>query len=189
MSSKLVLTPTEIPEVIEVDSPRFGDQRGYFMELYNETAAKKLGFNHSFMQDNVSKSAKGILRGLHYQIEPHAQGKLVHVLEGRAWDVAVDIRRGSPTYGKWVARELSGDNGMALWVPPGFAHGFLALEDNTLLLYKCTTPYAPAAERAIHYACPKLAIEWPVAPDTVSDKDREAPTLLEAEHNFQFHAA
>ena len=84
---------------------------------------------------------------------------------------------------------MSGDNGMALWIPPGFAHGFLALEDNTLLLYKCTTPYAPTAERAIHYACPKLGIEWPVKPDTVSDKDRDAPTLLEADHNFQFHAA
>jgi dTDP-4-dehydrorhamnose 3,5-epimerase len=189
MSTELTITPTEIPEVLEVDSPRFGDQRGYFMEVYNESAAQGLGFHETFMQDNLSKSAKGIMRGLHYQIEPHAQGKLVHVLAGRAWDVAVDIRRGSPTYAKWVARELSGDNGLALWVPPGFAHGFLALEDDTLLMYKCTTPYAPTAERSIHFACPKIGIDWPVDPETISDKDREAPTLQEADHNFEFNAA
>lgn len=189
MSSQLVITPTEIPDVLEVHSPRFGDQRGYFMELYNEAAAQALGFHETFVQDNMSKSAKGTLRGLHYQIEPHEQGKLVHVLEGRACDVAVDIRRGSPWYGKWVARELSGDNGMALWVPPGFAHGFLALEDDTLLLYKCTAQYAPSAERAIHFACPELAIAWPEEPAAVSEKDQAAPNLLEAEHNFEFQPA
>ncbi len=186
MSNQLSITPTEIPDVLEVDCPRFGDQRGYFTELYNEAAAQALGFEQTFVQDNLSKSAKGILRGLHYQIEPHAQGKLVHVIEGRAWDVAVDIRQGSPTYGKWVARELRGDNGMALWVPPGFAHGFLALEDDTILLYKCTSPYMPSAERAIHYACPELGVEWPVKPDTVSEKDEAAPVFGEAEHNFTF---
>ena len=189
MSMQLVLTPTEIPDVLEVENPRFGDQRGYFMEVYNEAAAQALGFHETFVQDNLSKSAKGILRGLHYQIEPHAQGKLVHVLAGRAWDVAVDLRRGSPTFGKWVARELSGDNGLALWVPPGFAHGFLALEDDTLLLYKCTTPYTPAAERAVHYACPELDIDWPEKPKLVSDKDRAAPKLLESDHNFEFQPA
>ncbi len=186
MSNQFSITPTEIPAVLEVVSPRFGDDRGYFTELYNESAAQALGFHETFVQDNLSKSAKGILRGLHYQIEPHAQGKLVHVIEGRAWDVAVDIRRGSPTYGKSVGRELRGDNGMALWVPPGFAHGFLALEDDTILLYKCTTPYTPAAERSIHYACPEIAATWPVKPETVSEKDGAAPVLEQADHNFTY---
>ena len=126
------------------------------------------------------------MRGLHYQIEPHGQGKLVHVIRGRAFDVAVDIRRGSPTFGQWVGRELSGDTGLALWVPPGFAHGFLALEDDTLLLYKCTAHYAPEAERAIHYACPELAIAWPMAATAVSEKDEAAPSLANAEYNFEF---
>jgi dTDP-4-dehydrorhamnose 3,5-epimerase len=186
MASKLTITPTEIPDVLEFDCPRFGDARGFFCELYSEPVAAALGFNESFVQDNLSCSARGTLRGLHYQLDPHAQGKLVHVVRGRAFDVAVDIRRGSPTFGKWVGRELSGDTALALWVPPGFAHGFLALEDDTLLLYKCTTPYAPEWDRGIHYACKEIGIAWPEEPSTVSEKDQAARALKDAEYNFEY---
>jgi dTDP-4-dehydrorhamnose 3,5-epimerase len=186
MASQLSIKPTEIPDILEFDCPRFGDDRGFFMEVYKQAAAQALGFNETFVQDNMSCSARGTMRGLHYQIEPHAQGKLVHVVRGRAFDVAVDIRRGSPTFGQWVGRELSGDTGLALWVPPGFAHGFLALEDDTLLLYKCTAHYAPEAERAIHYACPELAIAWPEKATAVSEKDEAAPNLPDAECNFAY---
>ncbi|HEO70526.1 MAG TPA: dTDP-4-dehydrorhamnose 3,5-epimerase, partial [Candidatus Hydrogenedentes bacterium] len=136
--------------------------------------------------DNLSLSAKGTLRGMHYQIEPHAMGKLVRAITGAVFDVAVDLRRGSPTFGKWVGRMLSEGNPAAMWVPPGFAHGFVALEDHTLVYYKCTRLYAPQAERSLSYADPEVGIEWPMQPTVISPKDAEAPLLREADYNFTY---
>src|SRR6185436_20628412 len=127
---------TELPGILKVESPIHGDGRGFFTEIHNAERWAASGFTETFQQDNLSCSARGTLRGLHYQIQPHGQGKLVRCLRGSVFDVAVDIRRGSPSLGKWVGRTLSGANGLAMWVPAGFAHGFLALEDETIVIYK-----------------------------------------------------
>jgi dTDP-4-dehydrorhamnose 3,5-epimerase len=177
------LRQTEIADVVIVEPRVFGDDRGWFMESFNEksfhAALKALGLDTptAFVQDNHSCSKKGVLRGLHYQLAPHAQGKLVRVVSGSAWDVAVDIRPGSPTFGKWVGEELSDDNKRMLWIPAGFAHGFVALEDDTHFLYKTTDYYAPQAERVIHWNDPDLAIEWPKLDYIVNAKDKAAPLL------------
>lgn len=186
MAPKVSFSKTAIEDVLVVESPRFTDDRGYFIELHNGPAWAEQGFAQTFVQDNLSQSSKGTLRGLHYQIDPHAQGKLVRVLAGRAFDVAVDLRRGSPSFGKWIGKELSAENGLALWVPAGFAHGFLALEDATLLHYKCTGPYAPKFERSLLYSCPELGIRWPMEPAAVSPKDAAAPPLAKADFNFVY---
>ena len=177
---------TEISDVLEIESPVFRDDRGYFTEVHNAGAWAEAGFDHTFVQDNMSVSAKGTLRGLHYQVNPDGQGKLVRALRGSVFDVAVDIREGSPTFGKWVGRTLSEDNGLALWVPVGFAHGFLVLEDNTQILYKCTHFYTPEAERTIVYNDPAIGIEWPFEPTELKERDAEAPGLHEAERNFTY---
>lgn len=174
--------PTEIPDVLIIEPRVFGDDRGFFFESFNEQVfIDKTGFAARFVQDNHSRSAKNVLRGLHYQIQ-QAQGKLIRVTAGSVFDVAVDIRRSSPTFGQWVSCELSADNKRQLWVPPGFAHGFLALEDGTEVLYKTTDYYAPAHERSILWNDPDLAISWSLAGEPiVSAKDQQGSPLASAE--------
>lgn len=177
------LTQTDLPEVVIIEPRCFQDQRGWFMEGYHEAKFKhalsslNLPVPNAFVQDNLSCSQRGVLRGLHFQRAPHAQGKLVQVLAGAVWDVAVDIRKGSPTYGRWVGVLLSGENKKMLWIPEGFAHGFLTLEENTLFSYKVTHHYAPESECSIRWDDFSLAIDWPLLPTGVilSDKDRQAP--------------
>jgi dTDP-4-dehydrorhamnose 3,5-epimerase len=181
--------PTELDGVYLVKGVFFRDQRGFFAETWSEPVWAAKGFHEKFQQDNLSLSARGVLRGMHYQIHPAAMGKLVRCLRGSIFDVAVDLRKGSPSFGKWIGKELSEDNGLALWVPAGFAHGFLALSDHALVHYKCTGFHAPEHERTLAYNCPKVGIAWPFTPTIVSDKDQEAPGLDHAEHNFTFAPA
>lgn len=177
------ITPTAIPEVLVLEPKVFGDARGFFFESFNQRAFDEAtGTRHSFVQDNHSRSAKGVLRGLHYQVQ-QPQGKLVRVARGAVFDVAVDIRRASPTFGRWVGVELTEDNQRQLWVPPGFAHGFLVLSDSADFLYKTTDYYAPAHERCIAWNDPALAIAWPLdgAAPQVSGKDAQGLALAAAE--------
>ncbi len=175
--------PTNIPDVVLIEPKVFGDHRGFFMETWQSQVFAKAGIDKPFVQDNHSRSAHGILRGLHYQIR-QPQGKLVRVISGEVYDVAVDIRKGSSTCGQWVGVLLSAANRRMLWVPPGFAHGFYVLSDFAEFLYKCTELYAPEHERSIRWSDPTLAIDWPlvngVAP-VLSAKDRDAPLLPDAE--------
>lgn len=182
------LVQTVIPDVVVIEPAVFDDDRGWFMESFNErrfhAELQKLGLPvpRAFVQDNHSFSHMGVMRGLHYQLPPHPQGKLVRVVRGSALDVAVDIREGSPTFGQWVTVELSAANRRMLWIPEGFAHGFLALEHNTEFLYKTTDYYAKECERCIAWNDPDLAIAWPDLPDIrVSAKDAEGSTLASAD--------
>jgi len=186
MPMPLEITETELPGVLEIRVKVFEDARGYFTESYNEDTWTAKGFHQTWRQDNLSKSRKGTLRGMHYQIEPHAMGKLVRAVKGRVFDVAVDLRAGSPTFGKWLGRELSEDNHLWLWVPAGFAHGFVALEDDSLVYYKCTATHDPATERSLNYKDPAVGIEWPITPEIVTEKDELAPMLAEADYNFKY---
>jgi dTDP-4-dehydrorhamnose 3,5-epimerase len=170
---------TTLPGVLIIEPKVFGDERGFFMETYHREAFRAAGIADVFVQDNHSRSAGGVLRGLHYQ-EPHAQGKLVRCTRGAIFDVAVDIRRGSPSFGRWFGLELSDANKLMLRVPPGFAHGFCALQDESDLVYKCTTLYDPAADRAILWNDPDIGIEWPIASPVLSAKDAIAPRLADA---------
>ncbi|HEY9665009.1 MAG TPA: dTDP-4-dehydrorhamnose 3,5-epimerase [Allocoleopsis sp.] len=176
------IIPTEIPEVMVIEPRVFGDDRGFFFESFNEKVfTEKTGVTAHFVQDNHSRSAKNVLRGLHYQIQ-QAQGKLVRVVAGAIFDVAVDIRQSSPTFGQWVSCELSASNKRQLWVPAGFAHGFLSLEDGTEVLYKTTDYYAPAYERSILWNDPKLAVAWPLTEEPIlSAKDLAGVPLESAE--------
>ena len=178
-------TPTPMEGVLIVETGFFHDERGFFTETYSERVWREQGFTETFLQDSMSLSARGTLRGMHYQLAPHGMGKLVRALTGSIFDVAVDLRKGSPSFGQWYGRELSGANGLALWIPVGFAHGFVALEDNTLVHYKCTTTHAPESERSLSYRCPRVNVAWPMEPSIVSKKDAEAPGLDEAEYNFE----
>jgi dTDP-4-dehydrorhamnose 3,5-epimerase len=181
--TKWRFTPLAIPEVVLVEAPRFGDARGWFSETYNRRVFARNGIDTEFVQDNVSFSAVvGTVRGLHYQSPPHAQGKLVRVLQGRLLDVAVDIRRGSATYGAHVTAELSAENGRQLYVPVGFAHGFVTREPDTIVAYKVTDFYAPHSDHGIFWADPALGIDWGMgqAEATLSAKDRALPPLAEA---------
>lgn len=178
------ITVCEIPDVLEIVSDVFRDERGYFSEFYNQNALAELGFDHTFIQDNLSRSSRGVLRGLHYQLNPHAQGKLVRCIVGSVFDVVVDLREGSDTFGKHVSRELAADRGNALWIPPGFAHGFIALEGDSWVMYKCTSPWVPESERTIRYNDPDLNIKWPFDPSFIDQKDAEAPGFADAEKNF-----
>ena len=174
------ITPTAIPGVLILEPKVFGDERGFFLESYNQKAFNAaVGIEVNFVQDNHSRSAKGVLRGLHYQREPHAQGKLVRVTMGAVFDVAVDIRPGSLTYGKWVGVELSGQNHKQMWMPPGIAHGFLVTSDSADFLYKTTDYYAPQSEGCIRWDDPRLAIHWPLngSAPALSAKDAAAPGL------------
>lgn len=177
-----------IPDVILITPPRFGDSRGFFSETWNARRCADAGVEGTFVQDNQSMSAqKGTVRGLHCQVAPHVQGKLVRVVRGAIWDVAVDIRRGSPSYGKHVAAVLSAENWSQLWVPGGFLHGFCTLEPDTEVIYKVTGEYDKASERGVIWNDPDLALPWPVAAEAavLSDKDRLLPRLSESEAWFQ----
>jgi dTDP-4-dehydrorhamnose 3,5-epimerase len=173
---------TALPGVMLIEPRVFGDDRGFFLESWNAQAFAAAGIDAAFVQDNHSRSAKGVLRGLHYQIEA-PQGKLVRVTAGAVFDVVVDMRRSSPQFGYWVGFELSAANKRMLWVPPGFAHGFLTLSDSVDFLYKCTTFYAPEHERAVIWNDAQLAIEWPIeiALPLLSAKDATAPRFADAE--------
>tara|TARA_R110001592_G_scaffold24537_3_gene94456 strand:+ start:127 stop:687 length:561 start_codon:yes stop_codon:yes gene_type:complete len=186
MPMPVTIETTPIEGLLIVKTGVIGDDRGFFSETYSKMMWHKAGFDTAFMQDNMSKSAKGTLRGLHYQIEPEAMGKLVRCVQGSVYDVAVDLRKGSPTYGQWHGLELSGENHLSFWVPAGFAHGFLALEDDSLVHYKCTTHHAPDFERALNYGCPKVGIVWPIEPAIITQKDADAPGLDDVDANFVF---
>ena len=172
----------DIPEVILIEPRVFGDERGFFMETWNQKLFSENGIDAEFVQDNHSNSAKGILRGLHYQLQ-HTQGKLVRVTSGKVFDVAVDIRSSSPTFGQHVSAILSAENKNMLWVPPGFAHGFLSMEDDTEFLYKCTDFYAPEHERSILWNDADLGIDWPLGDiePQLSEKDRNGMIFKDAE--------
>lgn len=175
--------------VLEIVPRKFGDERGFFSEVYARQRFHEAGITQDWVQDNQSFSAeKGIIRGLHYQIAPMAQDKLIRVLKGSIFDVAVDIRKNSPSFGRWVACVLSAGSFNQLLIPKGFAHGFLTLEPDVEVLYKVSAPYAPSCDRAIRFDDPALAIAWPLAGATpiLSDKDRKAPLLAEAAHELSF---
>ena len=157
----------------------FEDPRGYFFESYNEERFRQLGIDVKFLQDNESKSGKGVLRGLHFQVPPYGQGKLVRVIKGAVLDVAVDLRKSSPTYGQWAGIELSEKNKWMYWIPAGFAHGFLTLEENTVFFYKCTQVYHKESERGILWNDPDLGIEWGITDPIISDKDKLAMKFKE----------
>ena len=178
---------TDIPDIQIIKPKIFIDKRGYFLESYNETVLERLGFKQNFVQDNESKSMKGVLRGLHFQCPPFAQGKLVRVIHGAVLDVAVDIRKGSPTYGKWYALELTGKNKWMLWIPQGFAHGFLTLEDHTIFSYKCTQVYNKESESSIRWNDRDINIDWGdnLAP-VLSEKDKEAPFFKDFKSPFHY---
>jgi dTDP-4-dehydrorhamnose 3,5-epimerase len=172
-----------LPDVLILEPNVFGDDRGFFMESFNQRAFDEaVGQEIRFVQDNHSRSARGVLRGLHYQLPPWTQGKLVRVASGSVFDVAVDMRSGSPTFGRWVGEVLTGQNHRQLWIPPGFAHGFLVLSDFADFLYKTTNYYAPQAECAVRWDDPTLDIAWPDAgiPPRLSAKDSAAPRLADA---------
>jgi dTDP-4-dehydrorhamnose 3,5-epimerase len=176
------ITQTAIKGCLLLEPRVFGDDRGFFMESYNQKAFDDaVGYETRFVQDNHSRSSRGVLRGLHYQAAPHAQGKLVRVMQGSVFDVAVDIRKGSPTFGRWVGVELSGLNHRQVWLPPGMAHGFLVTSDSADFLYKTTRYYAPEAERCIRWDDPAIGIAWPALdrPPTLSMKDAAAPLLAD----------
>jgi dTDP-4-dehydrorhamnose 3,5-epimerase len=179
----VTIRPTALPEVLLVEPKAISDDRGFFMESYNRKVfSEAAGLDVDFVQDNHSLSRKGVLRGLHYQLPPHAQGKLVRVVVGEIFDVAVDIRRGSPTFGRWAGVRLSAENRRQLWIPEGFAHGFLTLSDRAEVHYKASAYYAPASERSLAWNDPEVGIEWPLeGPPLLSPKDNDAPRLEAAE--------
>ena len=182
---------TKIEGLLIITPKVFGDERGFFVETFNQERYLDAGINYDFVQDNLSKSSKGVLRGLHYQKNPYAQGKLVQVISGSVFDVAVDIRFNSPTFGKYVAVELSEENHRQFWIPPGFAHGFLTLEDNTLFNYKCTNLYSKESEDAFFWNDSEVGIEWPfkeygIKDIIVSDKDKINPPLKNLKKAFEW---
>lgn len=173
--------------MILIEPRAFADDRGWFMETYKRSEFKANGIPVTFDQDNHSRSTKrGVMRGLHYQKDPFAQGKLVRCIVGEIFDVAVDIRRGSPSYGCWVAAVLTAENRKALWIPPGFAHGFVTLTDVADVSYKTTNEYSAAHDRGIRWNDPEIAIEWPIAEPCLSKKDAVAPLLSEADNEFDY---
>ncbi len=182
-------TPLAIPDVILVAPRVFGDERGFFLETYQHSAFAVAGIPDVFVQYNHSRSAHGVLRGLHYQKLPMAQGKLLSVMAGEIFDVAVDIRRGSPTYGQWVGAALSAANHHLLYVPPGFAHGFCVVSDVADLLYQVTAEYSPDNERGFMWNDPDVGVEWPVAEPQLSPRDAAQPRLCDADNNFVWNSA
>tara|TARA_R110002050_G_scaffold110013_2_gene221923 strand:- start:32143 stop:32691 length:549 start_codon:yes stop_codon:yes gene_type:complete len=177
---------TNIPDLFEIMPQVFGDDRGYFFESYSKEAFARFDINYDFVQDNQSMSNKGVLRGLHFQNPPYAQGKLVRVIQGAVLDVVVDIRKGSPTYGKHHKVMLSGENKIMFWIPPGFAHGFLTLADKTIFSYKCTNLYHKESEGSVLWNDPELAIDWNVENPLLSPKDMEARPLSELNSQFKY---
>lgn len=162
----------------------FADSRGYFYETFNEKRYKEFGLDYKFVQDNISKSTYTTIRGLHYQVEPYAQGKLCYIIKGKALDIAVDIRFNSPTFGKHFSLELSEDNKKQFWIPPGFAHGFAALSEEVIFYYKCTNFYDKVSERSIYFADEDLGIEWGIENPVVSEKDLNAKIFKDIEKDF-----
>ncbi|MBI2091744.1 MAG: dTDP-4-dehydrorhamnose 3,5-epimerase [Deltaproteobacteria bacterium] len=175
-----------IPGLVIITPKVFPDGRGFFLESYKYSDFAENGINEYFTQDNHSRSAKGVLRGLHYQLEPYAQGKLVRCLEGEIFDVAVDIRKSSPTFGKWFSVKLSAENNKMLYIPKGFAHGFVVISDEAEVYYKCTAEYRPSSERGIIWNDSNLNIDWPVKEPVLSEKDSRYPKFREAEYNFTY---
>ena len=185
----MTFTRTAIPDVVIIEPKVHGDSRGYFVETFRQDKLEEfLGYQINFCQDNESKSSKGVLRGLHYQLPPHAQTKLVRVISGRVLDIAVDIRKNSPTFGKYVAVELSGENKKQLLIPRGFAHGFVVLEDNTVFAYKVDNYYSPQCDRGIAFDDKNLNIDWILNHDelNLSAKDTKQPKLNETNDLFEF---
>jgi dTDP-4-dehydrorhamnose 3,5-epimerase len=177
------IIPTHIPDVLILEPQVFGDARGFFMETWNAKTFTDAGLDLNFVQDNHSRSRQGTLRGMHYQIK-HPQGKLVRVTSGKVFDVAVDLRQSSPTFGQWAGAELSDENHRMLWVPPGFAHGFYVMSESADFLYKCTDLYAPEYDRSLHWNDPSIGIEWPLvngAAPTISAKDEAGKNWQEAD--------
>lgn len=170
------VTPTAIPDVLLVEPKVFGDHRGFFVETFSAQRYADAGIAGPFVQDNLSRSARGTLRGLHLQ-HPRDQGKLVWAADGEVFDVAVDVRRGSPTFGRWVGARLSSETGRQLWIPPGFAHGFCVLSEHALFAYKCTEYYSRGDELAVRFDDPDIGIDWPMPTPTLSEKDAAAPLL------------
>jgi dTDP-4-dehydrorhamnose 3,5-epimerase len=176
---------SKIQGLLIIEPKVFGDQRGYFFESFRQDAFDEaVGFSVNFVQDNESRSSKGVLRGLHFQMPPQAQGKLVRVSRGAVLDVALDIRKDSPTFGQHFSIELSDENKRQLWIPPGFAHGFVSLQDDTVFQYKCTNYYSPENERSILWCDPDLRIDWKINDPFVSAKDKNALTLVSTETPF-----
>ena len=185
----MTFTRTAIPDVVIIEPKVHGDSRGYFVETFRQDKLEEfLGYQINFCQDNESKSSKGVLRGLHYQLPPHAQTKLVRVIHGRVLDIAVDIRKNSPTFGKYVAVELSGENKKQLLIPRGFAHGFVVLEDDTVFAYKVDNYYSPECDRGIAFDDKNLNIDWILNHDelNLSAKDTKQPKLNETNDLFEF---
>lgn len=180
----MTITETAIPDLLLIQPRVFEDERGYFYESYNKNTLQQLGLEMTFVQDNQSLSQKGVLRGLHFQNPPHAQGKLVRVIQGSVLDVAVDVRIDSSTYGQHVSVILSSENKSLFWIPPGFAHGFLTLENNTLFSYKCTDIYHPESEEAILWDDSTLAIDWGEKNPIVSDKDQKGIAFNQFKSQF-----
>jgi dTDP-4-dehydrorhamnose 3,5-epimerase len=179
----MVVTATAIPDVLLIEPKVFGDERGYFFESFNARSfAHATGLNPAFVQDNHSRSAQNVLRGLHYQLPPKAQGKLVLVVQGSVFDVAVDLRQHSASFGRWVGHHLSAENRQQLWIPPGFAHGFLVLSESADFLYKTTDYYSPEHERNLLWNDPDIGIDWPLdGPPILARKDAAAPPLAAAD--------
>jgi len=176
----------DIPEVVQIMTRTFEDNRGFFIETYKHSDFRANGIPNMFVQDNYSYSVKGVLRGLHYQEHPKAQGKLVMIWEGEIFDVAVDVRKGSPTYGKWVGTVLSARDYSSLYVPVGFAHGFCVLSETAKVMYKVTQEYSPESEGGIIWNDPEIGIRWPDAAPLVSERDARLPMLREADINFAY---
>lgn len=176
----------EIPEVMLVEPKAFADHRGYFVETYKRSDFEANGIPELFVQDNHSYSVRGVLRGLHYQMDPKAQGKLVSVIQGEIFDVAVDIREGSPTYGRWVGVTLSAKDHQMLYVPAGFAHGFCVVSNEADVVYKVTEEYAPEVDRGIRWNDPDVGVRWPIAQPLLSPKDAQLPLLRAADNNFVY---
>lgn len=177
---------TQIPGLLEIIPKVFGDDRGYFYESYSKAAFERIGVNFEFVQDNQSMSSRGVLRGLHFQNPPFAQGKLVRVIQGSVLDVVVDIRKNSPTFGKHHKVILSGENKLMFWIPPGFAHGFATLEDNTIFSYKCTNVYSKESEGSVLWNDPDIGIDWGLDNPLLSPKDQEAEPLSKLDSQFIF---
>ena len=180
---------TNIDGLLIIKPDVFGDDRGYFFETYSKRKYAEYGIEEDFVQDNISKSLKGTIRGLHYQVGDNAQGKLCHVIKGKVLDVAVDIRFDSPTFGQYFSIELTGEDKTQMWIPPGFAHGFSVLSDEVLFVYKCTNYYSKPDERAILYYDPQLNIDWKVENPIVSEKDLKAKLIKEIQADFVYSPA
>jgi dTDP-4-dehydrorhamnose 3,5-epimerase len=186
----MIFTKTKIDGLWIIEPNIFSDSRGYFMEVYKERELEQNTGRIHFVQENESCSVQGVLRGFHYQLEPYAQSKLVRVIRGKVLDVAVDLRRGSPTYGKHMAVELSGEDKRQFFIPKGFAHAFYVMSETAVFTYKVDNPYAPAYERGIRFDDPAIGVDWPLisnCPIKASEKDRNAPFFSEAEHNFEYN--